>query len=87
MHTLQTNTLIRFLTSSTYFERNVFIIRKTICTGSFYGIFFMHLLVYKQSRRWKSVFKNFRVQTVFLMMNPLGSKHVEDVKNRIKALI
>ena len=28
-----------------------------------------------------------RVQTVFLMINPWGSKHVEDVKSRIKALI
>jgi len=31
--------------------------------------------------------KPFVYKTVFLMKNPLGSKHAEDVKNRIKALI
>ena len=85
MHTLQIKALIRFLTSPTYFEHHVFVIRKRFVHAVFYGMFFMHLC--KQSRRWTGVFDNFCVQTVFLMMNPLLSKHTEDVKNRIKALI
>jgi len=36
----------------------------------------------------KNIHTKLRVQTVFLMMmNPWGSKHVEDVKTEIKALI
>jgi len=53
------NALLRFLTSSTYFEPHGFIIRKTACTGYtpfWYGMFFMHL--YTQSSRWKSVFEH-----------------------------
>jgi len=53
MRTLQIKVLIQFLVFSTCFERNVFIIRNTICTCSFYGMFFMHLC--KQSSRWKDV--------------------------------
>ena len=39
MHTFQINVLIQFLLSSTRFEHQVFIIRKAICTCSFYGMF------------------------------------------------
>jgi len=35
MHTIQINSLIRFLTSSTYFEPHGFIIRKTVGTCTF----------------------------------------------------
>jgi len=35
----------------------------------------------------KHTIQKVRVETVFLMMNPQGSKQAEDVKNRIKALI
>jgi len=53
MHTFQINVLIKFLVSSTCFEHHVFIIRKTICTCIFYGMFFIHLC--KQSSRWEDV--------------------------------
>jgi len=43
MHTFQIKVLIRFLESSTCFEHHVFIIRKTMCTCNFYGMFSMHL--------------------------------------------
>jgi len=39
--------------SSTCFDHIVFIIRKTICTGSCYGMFFMRLCV--QASRWEDV--------------------------------
>jgi hypothetical protein len=39
MHTFQINVLIQFLVTSTCFERLVFVIRKTICTSSLYGMF------------------------------------------------
>ena len=35
MHTFQINVLVRFLTSSSYFESHGFIIRKAVSTGSF----------------------------------------------------
>jgi len=38
MHTFQINVFIHFLSSSTCFEHNVFIIRKTICTCGLYGM-------------------------------------------------
>ena len=53
MHTFQMNVLNQFFVSSTCFEHHVFIIRKTICTCSFYGMFFTRLC--KQSGRWKDV--------------------------------
>ena len=46
MHTFQINVLIQFLASSTYFENQVFITRKTICTcissTSFYLLDCLH---------------------------------------------
>jgi hypothetical protein len=53
MHTFQINALIHFLMSSMCFEHHVFIIRKTLCTSVFIGMFFIHLC--KQSSRWKDV--------------------------------
>ena len=53
MHTFQINVLIQSLVSSTCFEHHGFIIRKNICTYSFYVMFFMHLC--KQPSRWKDV--------------------------------
>jgi len=53
MHTFLINVLIQFLLSSTCFEHHVFIIRKSNCTCSFYGMFFMRLC--EQSGRWKDV--------------------------------
>ena len=47
------NVLIQVFVSSTCFEHHVFIIRKTICTCSFYGMFFKCLC--KQASRWKDV--------------------------------
>jgi len=41
MHTFQINVLLQLLAFSTCFELHVFIIRKTICTCSFYGMFFI----------------------------------------------
>jgi len=40
MHTCRINVLTQFLVSSTCFEHQVFIIRKTICTCSFLWCFF-----------------------------------------------
>ena len=51
MHIFRIKVLIQFFVSSVCFEYHLFIIRKTICTSSFYGMFFMHLC--KQSSRWK----------------------------------
>jgi hypothetical protein len=80
MHNFQINALIRFLSSSTCFEPQGFIIRKTFCTRSFGMVsFVMHFVSSLAGGR-----VNIK-QT--LMMNPCGSKHVEDVKYRIKALI
>ena len=42
MHTFQTNVLIQFFVSSTCLEDHVFIITKTFCTCSLYGMFFVH---------------------------------------------
>jgi len=53
MYNLKINVLIQFLESSTCFEHRVFIIRKTICTCIFCGMFFIHLS--KQSSRWEYV--------------------------------
>ena len=43
IHALQINVLIHFLDYSTCYENRVFVIRKPICTCSFYGMFFVHL--------------------------------------------
>jgi len=39
MRAFQINVLMQFVLSSTCFEHHVFIIRKAICTCSFYGMF------------------------------------------------
>jgi len=78
MHTFVINALILFLMSSTCFKLHGFIIRKTVCTLSFCMVCFSCIYV--------SSLAGGRVCSI-LMMNPWGSKHVEDVKNQIKALI
>jgi hypothetical protein len=52
-HSFQINVLIHFLATFTYLEHHVFIIRETICTCNFYGMFFLRL--FKQSSKWKNV--------------------------------
>jgi len=47
----------------------------SLYTQFLYGMFFMHLRKHVKHTRQKV-----SVQTVFLMINPRGTKHVEDVK-------
>ena len=56
MHTFQINVLILFLLSSTCFEHQVFIVRKTICTCRFYMECF-YCWIYKKKLYKISKFK------------------------------
>ena len=41
MHAFQIKFLVQFFASSTCFEHIVFVIRKTLCAGIVYGMFFL----------------------------------------------
>ena len=55
--------------------------------GSLYTHFLSGMFYMLTQMPEKHTTQKLSAQTVFLMMNPRGSKHVENVKNRIKALI
>ena len=101
MQTFQINVFIRFLTFYARLQPHGFIIRKTVCTRSFYMVRFscicvsslaggrgcsVHTYIHTHiHKRTKNIpYKN---NACKMIMHPWGSKYVEDVENRIKALI
>ena len=90
IQTLHINILIEFLASPTCFVHHVFITRKTICTCSFYVMFFMHLCKHRLDcllKCMKNITYKLHVQMVFLVMNTRCSQHAGDAKNSIKILM